>query len=75
MAVPLLSIQLMFKIIHIRLNDNKTIWEEISDGQDIITVGKYETSSRAYVGRFNFRGGDQQKKIEFGNDDLLILQH
>lgn len=45
------------------LDDNKTIWEEISDGQDIITVGKYETSSRAYVGRFNFRGGDQQKKI------------
>jgi len=45
------------------LDDQKTIWEEISDGQDIITVGKYETSSRAYVGRFNFRGGDQQKKI------------
>tara|TARA_B110001454_G_scaffold17894_1_gene16242 strand:+ start:11029 stop:12696 length:1668 start_codon:yes stop_codon:yes gene_type:complete len=45
------------------LDDNKTIWEEISDGQDIITVGKYETPSRAYVGRFNFRGGDQQKKI------------
>ena len=45
------------------LDDNKTIWEEISDAQDIITVGKYETPSRAYVGRFNFRGGDQQKKI------------
>ena len=45
------------------LDDNNTIWEEISDGQDIITVGKYETPSRAYVGRFNFRGGDQQKKI------------
>ena len=45
------------------LDDNKTIWEEISDGQDIITVGKYETPSRAYVGRFNFRGSDQQKKI------------
>ena len=45
------------------LDDNKTIWEEISDGQDIITVGKYEPPSRAYVGRFNFRGSDQQKKI------------
>jgi ATP-binding cassette ChvD family protein len=42
---------------------DKTIWEEISDGQDLITVGKYETPSRAYVGRFNFRGTDQQKKI------------
>ena len=45
------------------LDDKKTIWEEISDGQDIITVGKYETPSRAYVGRFNFRGTEQQKKI------------
>ncbi|MDH4257032.1 MAG: ATP-binding cassette domain-containing protein, partial [Gammaproteobacteria bacterium] len=45
------------------LDDNKSVWEEISGGQDIITVGKYETPSRAYVGRFNFRGGDQQKKI------------
>jgi ATP-binding cassette ChvD family protein len=45
------------------LDDNKTVWEEISDGLDIIKVGNYETPSRAYVGRFNFRGGDQQKKI------------
>ena len=45
------------------LDENKSIWEEISDGQDIITVGKYETQSRAYVGRFNFRGTEQQKKI------------
>jgi ATP-binding cassette ChvD family protein len=45
------------------LNDSKTVWEEISDGSDLITVGNYETSSRAYVGRFNFRGQDQQKKI------------
>ena len=45
------------------LDDKKTIWEEISDGQDLITVGKYETPSRAYVGRFNFRGTEQQKKI------------
>jgi len=45
------------------LNDDKTVWEEISDGQDLLQVGNYETSSRAYVGRFNFRGQDQQKKI------------
>ncbi|MDH5619743.1 MAG: ATP-binding cassette domain-containing protein, partial [Gammaproteobacteria bacterium] len=45
------------------LDDNKTVWEEISDGLDQIKVGNYETSSRAYVGRFNFRGQDQQKKI------------
>ncbi len=45
------------------LNDEKTVWEEISDGLDLIKVGNYETSSRAYVGRFNFRGQDQQKKI------------
>jgi ATPase subunit of ABC transporter with duplicated ATPase domains len=45
------------------LDDNKSVWEEISDGLDLIKVGNYETSSRAYVGRFNFRGQDQQKKI------------
>jgi len=45
------------------LNGDKTVWEEISDGHDLIQVGNYETSSRAYVGRFNFRGQDQQKKI------------
>ena len=45
------------------LNGDKTVWEEISDGLDMIKVGNYETSSRAYVGRFNFRGQDQQKKI------------
>jgi ATP-binding cassette ChvD family protein len=45
------------------LDDNKTVWEEISDSQDVIQVGSYETPSRAYVGRFNFRGTDQQKKI------------
>ncbi len=45
------------------LDDSKTVWEEISDGLDMIAVGNYETSSRAYVGRFNFRGQDQQKKI------------
>ena len=45
------------------LDDSKSVWQEISDGSDLITVGNYETSSRAYVGRFNFRGQDQQKKI------------
>ena len=45
------------------LDDSRTVWEEISDGLDLIKVGNYETSSRAYVGRFNFRGQDQQKKI------------
>ena len=45
------------------LDDSKTVWEEISAAQDLIKVGNYETSSRAYVGRFNFRGSEQQKKI------------
>jgi ATP-binding cassette ChvD family protein len=45
------------------MDPKKTVFEEISDGLDIITVGKYETPSRAYVGRFNFKGGDQQKRI------------
>ncbi len=45
------------------LGANKTVWEEISDGQDILKVGNYETPSRAYVSRFNFRGSDQQKRV------------
>ncbi|MGH8475145.1 MAG: energy-dependent translational throttle protein EttA [Methylococcales bacterium] len=45
------------------LDANKTAWEEISDGLDTITVGNYQTPSRAYVGRFNFKGSDQQKRI------------
>ena len=45
------------------LDDSKTGWEEISDGLDVLEVGKYQTSSRAYVGRFNFKGPDQQKHI------------
>jgi sulfate-transporting ATPase len=45
------------------LDGAKTVWEEISDGQDIITVGKYEVNSRAYVSRFNFTGTDQQKRV------------
>ncbi|MDP2125754.1 MAG: energy-dependent translational throttle protein EttA [Pseudohongiella sp.] len=46
------------------LNDSKTVWEELSDGQDILQIGRYEVPSRAYAGRFNFRGGDQQKFIK-----------
>ncbi|MEQ1637438.1 MAG: energy-dependent translational throttle protein EttA [Methylococcales bacterium] len=45
------------------MDDKKTVWEEVSDGLDIITVGNYQTPSRAYLGRFNFKGGDQQKTI------------
>jgi ATP-binding cassette ChvD family protein len=45
------------------LDDSKTVWEEISGGQDIIRIGTYETPSRGYVGRFNFRGGQQQQLI------------
>jgi energy-dependent translational throttle protein EttA len=45
------------------LDSSKTVWEEISDGQDIITIGKYTVNSRAYVSRFNFGGTDQQKRV------------
>ncbi len=45
------------------LDGDKTVWDEIADGQDIIKLGDAEVNSRAYVGAFNFKGGDQQKKI------------
>jgi ATP-binding cassette ChvD family protein len=45
------------------LNDNNSVWQEISGGDDIFMVGNTEVNSRAYCGRFNFKGGDQQKKI------------
>lgn len=45
------------------MDAKKTVWEEVSDGQDILRIGTYEIPSRAYVGRFNFRGNDQQKRI------------
>jgi len=45
------------------LEGEKTVWESISGGADIITVGKFEMPSRAYIGRFNFKGGDQQKLV------------
>ena len=45
------------------LNSGKTVWEEVSDGLDIIKIGNFEMPSRAYIGRFNFKGGDQQKRV------------
>ena len=45
------------------LDDRKTVWEEISEGHDIMQVGSFQMPSRAYVGRFNFKGADQQKKM------------
>jgi len=45
------------------LDDSKTVWEEISGGHDILHIGNYEVPSRAYAGRFNFKGGDQQKRV------------
>jgi len=57
------------KIAHVdqsrdSLDESKTVWQEISDDSDTITVGNYQVSSRQYVGRFNFKGGDQQKFIK-----------
>src|SRR5690606_9477185 len=46
------------------LDGNKTVWEQVSDGFDMITVGSYEVPPRGYVGRFNFRGADQQKFVK-----------
>lgn len=45
------------------LDDNKNVWEAVSDGLDMLQIGNYEVSSRAYVGRFNFKGSDQQKRV------------
>jgi energy-dependent translational throttle protein EttA len=45
------------------LRDDRTVWEEISDGMDQITIGKRTTPSRAYVSAFNFKGTDQQKRV------------
>jgi sulfate-transporting ATPase len=46
------------------LDGDKTVWEEITDGQEFIQVGNFKTQSRAYVGRFNFRSSDQQKRVK-----------
>ncbi|MFO0519511.1 MAG: energy-dependent translational throttle protein EttA, partial [bacterium] len=45
------------------LENDKTVWEAVSQGSDILTVGRFEMPSRAYCGRFNFKGADQQKKV------------
>ena len=45
------------------LDPNKTVWEEISGGAELMTIGKQELQTRAYVGAFNFKGVDQQKKV------------
>jgi ATP-binding cassette ChvD family protein len=45
------------------LSDDKNVWEEISEGNEVLQVGRYETQSRGYVSRFNFRGSDQQKLV------------
>lgn len=45
------------------LDGTKTVWEDLSDGREILTVGRFEMSSRAYLGRFNFKGSDQQKQV------------
>ena len=45
------------------LDGSKTVWQEVSDGQDVIRIGGYEVNSRSYVGRFNFKGADQQKFV------------
>ncbi len=45
------------------LDDDKNVWEVISGGSDVLQIGNYEVSSRAYVGRFNFKGSDQQKRV------------
>jgi len=45
------------------LQDEQSVWESVSGGQDILKIGNYEVSSRAYVGRFNFKGTDQQKRV------------
>jgi sulfate-transporting ATPase len=60
------------------LPNDKTAWEAISGGQDILTVGKFEMPSRAYLGRFNFKGGDQQKvvgSLSGGERGRLHLAH
>ena len=56
------------ELIHIeqlrsQLQDQKTVWEALSDGQDLLQIGGYEIPSRAYAGRFNFKGSDQQKRV------------
>ncbi|MEM8594141.1 MAG: ATP-binding cassette domain-containing protein, partial [Pseudomonadota bacterium] len=46
------------------LNGDNTVWEEVADGADMITIGSYQVNSRAYISRFNFKGSDQQKRVK-----------
>lgn len=46
-----------------QLDDDKSVWEAVADGAEMITIGNYEVSSRGYIGRFNFKGGDQKKRV------------
>ncbi len=57
------TVQLSFVDQTRKLPDKKNVWEAVSNGQDILTVGKFEIQSRAYLGRFNFKGQDQQKLV------------
>lgn len=58
------SVQLAFvEQLRDQLDDNKTVWEAVADGAENITIGNYEVSSRGYIGRFNFKGGDQKKRV------------
>ncbi len=45
------------------LDDTKTVFEDVTGGRDLLTIGRFEMPSRAYLGRFNFKGGDQQKNV------------
>src|SRR5690554_6389412 len=58
------TVQLSYVNQSRELNSNNTVFQEISDGQDIITVGNYQTPARAYCGRSNFKGSDQQKFVK-----------
>ncbi len=58
------SVQIAYVNQARELDGKKTVFEEISDGNDMITVGTYQTPSRAYCGRFNFKGSDQQKFVK-----------
>jgi energy-dependent translational throttle protein EttA len=57
------TVQLSFVDQTRKLPDKKNVWEAVSNGQDILAIGKFEIQSRAYLGRFNFKGGDQQKLV------------
>jgi ATP-binding cassette ChvD family protein len=46
-----------------QMDDNKSVWQAVSEGSDTLNINGYEVSSRAYIGRFNFKGGDQQKRV------------